>query len=216
MIRVREVLDRASDRTARGLLAWSARRVERSRRVWIDEIRWQLDEIDGGWARLIWALGGLRLVWTMGPSEARRYQDTWPESWSIVASGMLLGVLAWLVFATRLADLERTPAELMLGFLGLYFYSAGFLSGRRTGQIGTGAWAGATCGLVFGAVAYFVVFSTAMDHGLNASARLGAVDLFAIAWSGLLFFVLMGAGCGALGARAARQAAARQTATRQG
>jgi hypothetical protein len=204
MIVVRRALDRAADRTAHGLLAWSADRVDPSRRGWIDETRWQLAEIDGGLARLMWAVGGLRRVWLPG-QPAGRPRHEWPESWIVVAGGMLLGFLALIVFATHVADLERMPPELVFGFVGLYFYAAGFLSGRRTGKVGTGAWAGAASGLAFGAVVYVLVFTTAAHAGLRESIRSGPADLVAIAWSGLVFFVLLGAGCGALGARAATQ-----------
>src|SRR5690242_20612645 len=74
----------------------------------------------------------------------------WPESWRIAAGGLLLGLLAWAAFATRVPNLEQIPAEVLFGFLMLYFYSAGFLAGRRTGQIGKGSWAGAAGGLAFG------------------------------------------------------------------
>ena len=67
-----------------------------------------------------------------------RTQVEWPESWSIMAGGLLLGGLAWLAFTTHVPNLERLPAEVLFGFLGLYYFSAGYLSGCRTGKVGTG------------------------------------------------------------------------------
>jgi hypothetical protein len=136
----------------------------------------------------------------------RRDHDDWPEPWSIVAGAMLLGALVWIAFTTRVPNVERLPAEIIFGFLALYFYSAGFLSGRRTGQVGTGGWAGAACGLAFGAAVCGAMYRTAMHEGVREAVRSGSLDQVAIAVSGLVFFVVMGALCGALGARGAVQA----------
>jgi hypothetical protein len=170
---------------------------------WLDTTRRELDEIAGGWARPVWAAGGVRLAWIWGQAAGRRERDDWPESWSIAVGGLLLGLLAWLAFATRVPNIERTPPEVLFGFLGLYFYSAGYLSGCRTGKIGTGGWAGAACGLMFGAVVCLEMLTTGLGGGFHETVRSGAGDQVAIAWSGLVFFVVMGIGCGALGARSA-------------
>src|SRR5688572_20403311 len=130
MIRRGQVLDRVATRAARSLLAWSARHVAPSRRGWITAMRMELDHIDGGWARLAWAVGGLRLVWMAPQERSRSDHEAWPEPASIVAGAMLLGILAWIAFTTRVPDVERMPAEMVFGFLALYFYSVGFLSGR--------------------------------------------------------------------------------------
>jgi hypothetical protein len=137
---------------------------------------------------------------------ARREPLSWPESWSIAAGALLLGTLVWIAFTTRVPNVERLPAEVIFGFLGLYFYSAGFLSGRRTGQVGTGGWAGAACGLAFGVAVCGAMYRTAMHEGVREAVRSGSLDQVAIAVSGLVFFVVMGALCGALGARGAVQA----------
>lgn len=137
---------------------------------------------------------------------ARREPLAWPESVNIVAGAALLGSLVWIAFTTRIPNVERLPAEIIFGFLGLYFYSAGFLSGCRTGQVGPGGWAGAACGLAFGAAVCGAMYRTAMHEGVREAVRSGSLDQVAIAVSGLVFFVVMGALCGALGARGAVQA----------
>lgn len=147
-----------------------------------------------------------RLLRGLPPGGARREQQDWPEAWSIVSGAVLLGALVWIAFTTRVPNVERLPAEIIFGFLGLYFYSAGFLSGRRTGRVGTGGWAGAACGLAFGAAVCGAMYRTAMHEGVREAVRAGSLDQVAIAVSGLVFFVVMGALCGALGARGAVQA----------
>ena len=109
-----------------------------------------------------------------------------------------------LVYGTHFAELERTPPELVFGFLGLYFYAAGYLSGRRTGKVGTGAWAGIVCGLAFGIVVSVVMF-TSPPSMARGSSNYGGINDVCIAWSGAVFFIMLGAACGAAGARLAIQ-----------
>jgi hypothetical protein len=148
-----------------------------------------------------WAARGL-----LASSARRRQQDAWPERWNIVLGALLLGALARTVFSTRVPNFENLPPEAAFGFLGLYFYAVGFLSGRRTGQIGTGSWAGVASGLAFGVVVCAEMFTTALRDGVRETIRYGAPDQVAIALSGLGFFILIGALCGTLGARGAAQA----------
>jgi hypothetical protein len=137
---------------------------------------------------------------------AWRERIVWPEQWNILAGALLLGFLTWVAFTTRIPDMEKLPAEVVFGFLGLYFYSVGYLSGRRTGQVGTGSWAGAVSGLAFGVMVCVAMYNAAMTFGVRESVRSGSLDQVAIAVTGLVFFVAMGALCGALGARGAVKA----------
>ena len=131
----------------RYLLGWSARQAHPSRRGWIVALRHELHEVQGGWARLALALHGLRIACLAAAPSEHLVRHEAPESWRIAAGGVLLGLLAWVAFSTHVPDLERLPAEVLFCFLTLYFYTVGFLSGRRTGQTSKGAWAGAVAGL---------------------------------------------------------------------
>jgi drug/metabolite transporter (DMT)-like permease len=144
-----------------------------------------------------------------GYDALRRTRDDLPEGWINLAAGLLLGVFLLLIYGTHFAELERTPPELVFGFLGLYFYAAGYLSGRRTGKVGTGAWAGIACGMAFGIVVGVVMYTTPPEMGRSAGHYGGANDV-AIAWSGAVFFMVLGAACGAAGAKLAIQSARRQ------
>ena len=168
-----------------------------------DTTRRDLDEVDGGRARLTGSVAGPRLAWIIGPGSGHRAPVAWPESWNIAAGGLLLGGLAWIVLTTHVPDIERTPAEMVFCFLGLYFYAAGFLAARRTGQVGKGSWAGAIAGLAFGAVVCVVTFTAARRAGFSDAVRGGTADQMSITLAGLIFFVLMGMVCGMLGARGA-------------
>jgi hypothetical protein len=201
-----QALDRAAARAARGLLAWSARHAGTSRRGWIVALRHELHQIDGGWNRLAWAVDGLRVVYLTPPPAGHDLRHEWPESWCIAAGGLLLGTLVWLAFVTHVPNMEQIPAEMVFGFLTLYCYSVGFLSGRRTGKVGPGSWAGATCGLAFGLAVCLHMIAVAFADGPRASIRYGPPNQVAIAWSGVVFFLVLGAICGALGARSAIRA----------
>jgi hypothetical protein len=206
MVGVGRALDRVAARAARNLLVWSARRADPSRRGWIVALRHELHEIDGGWARLAWAIDGLRVVYLTPVPTGHHGRQEWPESWSIMAGGLLLGLLAWAAFVTHVPNLETIPAEVMFGFLTLYFYTVGFLSGRRTGQVGKGSWAGVAGGLAFGVAVCAHMMMVSFAEGAHSAIMYGGPNQVAIAWSGVVFFILLGAICGALGARSAIRA----------
>src|SRR5262249_5395277 len=98
------------------------------------------------------------------------------------------------------------PAEILFGFLTLYFYTVGFLAGRRTGQIGKGSWAGAASGLAFGVAVCAHMLTVSYAEGVRTTIRFGGANQVAIAWSGVVFFIVLGIVCGALGARSAIRA----------
>src|SRR5437870_1510236 len=56
-------LERIAAAIARRLLAWIAQRVDPAQQLWLEALRAELDVIDGGIAQLMWAVGGLRLIW---------------------------------------------------------------------------------------------------------------------------------------------------------
>src|SRR5580700_2803419 len=58
-------LGRLADVLARQLLRWLHRRVEPGSREWLDALTAESECADNGWQRLRWALGGVRLVWTI-------------------------------------------------------------------------------------------------------------------------------------------------------
>lgn len=143
-----------------------------------------------------------------GYEASRRLRHEPPESWLNITAGLVLGTILMLVYGIHLLELEQTPPEIVFGFLGLYFYAAGYLSGRRTGKVGTGAWAGVVCGLAFGIVVSVVMFTTPPEMA-RSSSHYGSVNNVAIAWSGAVFFIVLGGVCGAAGARLAIQTARR-------
>ena len=112
-----------------------------------------------------------------GYDALHRTRNEPPEGLINIAAGLLLGVVLMLVYGTHFAELERTPPELVFGFLGLYFYAAGYLSGRRTGKVGTGAWAGIVCGLAFGIVVSVVMFTSPPSMARGSSNYGGINDV---------------------------------------
>ncbi len=45
------------------MLAWVGKHIDPAQQLWLDALRAELAAIDGGIAQLVWAVGGLRLIW---------------------------------------------------------------------------------------------------------------------------------------------------------
>src|SRR3712207_7588707 len=56
-------------------------------------------------------------------------------------------------------------------FRSLYFYAVGYLSGRRTGRVGRGSWAGAASGLAFGVAVCAHMLVVAFTEGVSQTDR---------------------------------------------
>jgi hypothetical protein len=63
MRQIQTTLDRIATLAALRLLVWVGKHVDPAQQLWLAALRAELDAIDGGLARLVWAVGGLRLVW---------------------------------------------------------------------------------------------------------------------------------------------------------
>jgi hypothetical protein len=55
--------DRIATLAALRLLAWVGKHIDPAQQLWLAALRAELDAIDGGLAQLVWAAGGLRLIW---------------------------------------------------------------------------------------------------------------------------------------------------------
>jgi hypothetical protein len=64
-VQVPGFFERFADVLARRLLGWLHQRVEPGSREWLDALTAESECADDGWQRLHWALGGVRLVWTI-------------------------------------------------------------------------------------------------------------------------------------------------------
>lgn len=95
------LFDTEATRMAERLTAWMQTRVDPSRVEWTMAFRAELDDIDGGWRKLRWAIGGLSLLWSF-----RRYRAGY--AWE-AASPRVLARAAYqrrgeaLAFSTTLA-----------------------------------------------------------------------------------------------------------------
>jgi hypothetical protein len=92
-LRPSAAFDRLAARAARHILAWSGKRLGGADRDWLDALAAEIEQIEGGGAQLMWAVGGLRLVWRSG----RRQTMSRVYRFSPIAL-IVLGValLAWL------------------------------------------------------------------------------------------------------------------------
>src|SRR5262249_47722617 len=86
-------LDRLLGRAADAVLAWSAGQVEPAQLAWIDALRGELAVVDGGPARLRWALGGLALAISARRRSLNRMRQFWPALLRHSAFGLGLGAV---------------------------------------------------------------------------------------------------------------------------
>lgn len=110
----RTPLDSLASSIACWLLTWSRARLaarDVAGRAWMDALAGELEEIDGGWARLVWATGGLRLVWLGRRGHLVRNAYRFSPVLLIVAGAALLADLG-LILAR-----QYTVIALILGIL---------------------------------------------------------------------------------------------------
>ncbi len=103
---------------ARALLAWSARRAEPAARPWVEALGAELGEVEGGWGRLAWALGGLKLVAaTKWQSRVRDLPRTGWHAWAALTLSTALVLLLALGSTGNAAG-----ALIVAGLTGLGFW----------------------------------------------------------------------------------------------
>lgn len=129
-------LDRLMDAAAHRVLAWSARHAEPARAPWIDALRGELELVDGGAARLVWALGGLSVVCRSRRSTVSHIWRSLPAALRFSVFGLALGVagvidVVWsnVIVPSHESDSEYQGLYLvLLATLLLYFAASGFVA----------------------------------------------------------------------------------------
>lgn len=166
--------ERATWVWANAVLTWAARRVDPRRRLWIEALRGELDAVNGGAARLRWALGGVRFVVTARRNALTRPWYSLPSLLRVSAFGLGLGAvmavaIVWsnVIVPSHESDDEYTGWYLAFyaGLLG-YLFLSGFLAGRGPGLIVSGAWTGAVTGVLVAVivlVTFIVIDNTFLD-----------------------------------------------------
>jgi hypothetical protein len=143
--------DRQLDRAADALLAWCARRVEPARLPWLEALRGELAVVEGGHARLRWALGGLSLACIERRSVVSRAWYSWPALLRTGAFGLALGaVLVVGIVWSNVVVPNREPddeygiwyAVFYAGLL-VYFFVAGLVVAGRPASVAVAAVTGA-------------------------------------------------------------------------
>jgi hypothetical protein len=148
--------DRLLGSAADAVLAWSARHVEPSHLPWVEALRGELDVVPGGPARLLWALGGVRLAWTARRRSLRRTWMSLPTllrtgAFGLALSAVLVIGVVWsnVIVPSHESDDEYTGwyVAFYLGLLG-YFFLAGLLAEGRPDRVVSGAVTGAVTAVV--------------------------------------------------------------------
>lgn len=152
MRRPLRLADRLLARAADALLAWSARRMEPAGRDWIEAVRGELSEVEGGGlARLRWSLGGLALTCIARRSALNRTWHSWPallrtSAFGLALSAVLMVGVVWsnVVVPSHESDDEYGVWYLVF-YVGLlvYFFVAGLVVAGRPASVVRGAVTGA-------------------------------------------------------------------------
>ena len=166
--------ERATWVCANAVLTWAARRVDPGRRSWIEALRGELGVVNGGAARLRWALGGVRFVVMARRNALTRPWYSPPSLLRVSAFGLGLGAvmvvaIVWsnVIMPSHESDDEYTGWYLAF-YAGLlvYLFLSGFLGGRAPGLIVSGAWTGAVTGVLIAVivlVTFFVIDNAFLD-----------------------------------------------------
>jgi hypothetical protein len=205
-VQLAQRVDRLARAAARLIVGWCERVADPARRTWLQALRAELDTIEGGPAQLRWALGSLALV-----RIPRRHEVLKTSAFGLVLGAILMVLIVWsnVIVPSHESDDEYTAWYLAF-YLGLfvYFGVAGAVFGR-------GALTGAVTALLSVGIAlltFIVIDNLFLDTvmtqpdkmaGFAASGMTSARDyvnqgnpgIFVV----LLFVMLIGAVCGALG-----------------
>jgi hypothetical protein len=180
---MRRAFDRVASAASERITYWIAERVDPAHRQWIEAMGSELHAIDGGWRKLVWVAGGLRLALSLSWRREMIYgQKGLPAVGSTCAFGVVLGVIFWFLF-THPGSLP-SGREFEAG-LAVYLFLAGFLAGPATKSFAAGAVIGLTSGFlgvfsgfvmspvdVLGGIVYQVTaVAGAVGGGLGAVAR---------------------------------------------
>jgi hypothetical protein len=216
--------DRLLERAAAALLAWCSHRVEPAQRPWLEALQGELEMVQGGPKRLLWALGGLSLV----RFERRRALTGWSWSWPALlrtsAFGLVLGtvLMAGIVWTNVIVPSRESDDEYAFWYavfyagLLAYFFLAGFVVAGRPASIAVASVTGAVTAALIALIALvtFIVvdnlfLSVVMQQPDKASgfAHSGMTSQRDFVnrgnFPGLLLVPsvlgVLGAGCGALG-----------------
>jgi hypothetical protein len=235
MSRLLRRADRAMGGAAAAVLAWCAGRVEPSQREWIEALRGELDVVDGGSARLRWALGGLSLACSARRSTLIRSLRSFQSPLRTSALGLVLGAAlmvesVWsnVVVPSTESDDEYAVWYLVLfvGFL-VYFTVAGVVGAGRPASLADAVVTGAVTAVVTALivlVTFVVIDNLFLDVVMRQPDKATAFRLsgmtsqrdFVNAGNLRAFllvppvFAAMGASCGALGGVVRRQLGGRR------
>jgi hypothetical protein len=122
-----DALDRAAGTLAVTLLDGLTARLDPARREWLAAVRIELDEVEGGWQRLLWALGGLRLAWAIGKEDVLNRRQL-ERLCGLGAAALALPVFGYVFFGPMRIGQEAISRG-SGGLLALFFAVVALLAG---------------------------------------------------------------------------------------
>ena len=189
---------RLPGKVARSLIAWAERSADPADREWIEAMRAELDQVDGGLAQLRWTAGVVPLLWRSYRAEILR--------WMVCVTAVVVANYAYPKFVvtfqvffvndgtntwTRVAD----PVELLFFAQQFYLPVVGILVAQATRRVLPGTVIGIGLSLLGLGVLHALGYGSpsAMMALANGNPSI-SVEIF--------FFGIIGAAFGTLGATA--------------
>jgi hypothetical protein len=192
-------------KVARSLIAWAERSADPAEREWVQALRAELDLIDGGPAQLRWATGVMPLLWRSYRADILR--------WTVCVTAVVVANYAYpkvptvcqVIFGTSVgkvffatSDGTWTPVDcskMELFFFAQQFYLpvVGILAAQATHRVLAGTLIGMGLSLLG-----FAVLHGLVDGGTNPTMTLANAG--SSVYMQVLFFSLVGAALGTLGA----------------
>ena len=166
-------------KVALSMITWAERYADPVEREWIGAMRAELDAIDGGVAQLRWAAGALPLLWRPYRTDILLFL--------LCTAAVVLVNYSYPKFATA------RPVELIFFAQQFYLPLLGLLAARLAHRVLAGTVTGIAASLVGFAVLHVLGYGAPDASTSLATGSLGM-------YTQILFFTIVGAAFGTLGA----------------
>ena len=181
---------RFAGKVARSLITWAERYADPAEREWIGAMRAELDSVDGGVAQLRWAAGALPLLWRPYRSDILVFL--------FCTAAVVLVNYSYPKFASA------RPVELFFFAQQFYMPLLGLLAARMAHRVLAGTVTGVAASLLGFAVLHVLGYGAPDASTQLATGSPGA-------YVQILFFAIIGAAFGTLGATTVSRLSRRST-----
>jgi hypothetical protein len=181
---------RFAGKIARSLITWAERYADPAEREWIGAMRAELGAVDGGVAQLRWAAGALPLLWRPYRTDVLLFV--------LCTAAVVLANYSYPKFATA------RPIELLFFAQQFYLPLLGLVAARLAHRVLAGTATGVAASLLAFAVLHMLGYGALHAPTLLATGT-------PVIYVQILFFAVIGAAFGTLGATTVLRLSRRST-----